>query len=138
MRLSRWVVASIAAAVLGLAVMVPVALAAEVDLHAHLSGSTAFPRATGFSSYERGDGGREVEVTVRNVGRLTGTRVTFFVAGQRIGTVVVSSAGTAHINREAEHGQFVPFASAGDRVSVKRTSNGHLVARGTYFRERED
>jgi hypothetical protein len=134
MRLFRWLVGPVTALVLALAVMVPVALAVEVDLRAHLHGSTAFPNAVGSSEYDRGGGERDVHVFVSRIGPLAGTRVTFFVAGQRIGTARVTSAGTARIERESDEGQFVPFASAGDRVSVKRTSNGVLVARGTYFR----
>jgi hypothetical protein len=134
MRLFRWFVGFAAAAALSLAVMVPAALAAEVDLRAHLNGSASFPNAVGSSEYDRGGGERDVHVFVRRIGNLAGTRVTFYVAGQKIGTVRVSSLGTARIERESDEGQFVPFASAGDRVSVRRTSNGVLVARGTYFR----
>jgi hypothetical protein len=61
--------------------------------------------------------------------------VNFFVAGQKIGSAVVSSTGRVHIERETDHGQFVPIASAGSKVSVKH--DGKVIAVGTYFRERD-
>jgi hypothetical protein len=136
MRLFKWFVGSIAVVLLSLAVMVPAALAAEVDLRAHLHGAGPFPNAIGTSEYDRGGGERDVSVTVNRLGRIAGHRVNFFVAGQKIGSAVVSSTGRVHIERETDHGQFVPFASAGSKVSVKHA--GVVIAIGTYFRERDN
>jgi hypothetical protein len=133
MRLLRWYVGIIAAVVLALAVAVPVAQAAEIDLHAVLHGTAAFPNARGSSEYERGDGGRDVKVTVTGIRKLAGKRVTFFVAGAKIGTARVSSLGRVHIERDTEHGQFVPKASAGNGVSA-RTATGKVIAKGIYHR----
>ena len=76
---------------------------------------------------------REVTVTVTNITDLAGKRVVFFVAGKKIGSRLVSSAGTASIERQTIHGQFVPFASAGNYVRV-RTLGGEQVALGKYHR----
>ena len=133
MRLHRWFVGIVAAAVLGLVVAVPAAQAVEVDLHAVLHGSAAFPNARGSSEYERGNGQRDVTVTVTGIRRLAGKQVTFFVAGTRIGTARVSSLGRVHIERDTEHGQYVPVASAGDTVRVRK-ADGTLVAGGKYVR----
>lgn len=134
MRLVRWYVGIIAATVLGLAVAVPAAQAVEIDLHAVLHGTAAFPNARGSSDYERGNGQRDVEVTVTGIRKLAGRQVTFFVAGSKIGTARVSSLGRVHIERDTEHGQFVPRASAGNGVSA-RTAGGTVIAKGIYHRE---
>ena len=107
--------------------------ATEVDLHAALSHSKAFPRATGHSEYKRGFFGRDVEVTVRHIPSLAGTRVTVFVNLQRVGSMRVNSSGIAHREWDSDRGQFVPRASAGDPVRV-RTATGTLVASGRYQR----
>ena len=133
MRLLRWVTGLAAVVVLGLAVMVPAALAAEVDLRAHLHGARPFPNAIGTSEYDRGGGERDVSVTVNRLGRIAGHSVNFFVAGEKIGSAVVSSTGRVHIERETDKGQFVPLASAGSKVAVRHA--GKVIARGTYFRE---
>ena len=135
MRGFRWLIGLIAVGVLGLAVMVPASVATiHVDLHATLHGTLAYPDATGFSTYDRGGGVREVVVTVSNVPQLAGHRVNFFVAGHKIGSRLVDSLGTATIQRETSHGQYVPFASAGDTVRV-RTVSGEQVVKGVYVRD---
>lgn len=132
MRLLRWFGGLVAVGVLGLVVMVPSALSqGHVDLRAQLHGTPAHATATGFSTYDRGGGQREVLVVVRNIPELAGHRVVFFVAGERIGTRRVSSDGVARFQAETIHGQVVPFASRGDRVAVK-SGRGTRVALGTY------
>ena len=111
--------------------------ATEVELAASLSGSHSFPGAHGRSEYDRNGTNRDVEVTVLGITRLAGHRVTVFVAGKKVGTMLVSPAGTAHRDWETQRGQFVPFASAGSTVKV-RTASGTLVASGTYHRQAED
>ena len=135
MRLLRWFVGSVAVMLLSLAVMVPAALAVEVDLRAHLHGAGPFPNAIGTSQYDRGGGERDVSVTVNRLGRISGHSVNFFVAGKKIGSAVVSSTGRVHIERETDKGQFVPFASAGSKVKVMHA--GKVIAIGTYFREHD-
>ncbi len=134
MRMFRWFGGLVAVGVVGLAVMVPASVAqTHVDLHATLHGGLAFPTAGGNSVYDRGGGVREVTVTVTGVPQLAGHRVVFFVAGARIGSRLVDSTGSASIQRETIHGQFVPFASAGNFVRV-RTVGGEQVALGRYHR----
>jgi predicted PilT family ATPase len=137
MRLHRRLVGIIATAAIALAVAVPAAQAVEVDLHALLHGTAAFPNARGSSEYERGNGQRDVEVTVTGIRTLAGRQVTFFVAGTKIGTARVSSLGRVHIERDTEHGQSVPKASAGNGVSA-RTAGGTVIARGIYHRDVDD
>ena len=133
MRPLRWFVGLVAIGVLALAVMVPASVAVtHVDLKATLHGGLAFPHATGISLYDRGGGVREVTVTVSNVPELNGKRVVFFVAGHKIGGRVVHQ-GTATIEHQTIHGQYVPFASAGDSVRVK-TRSGEQVVKGVYVR----
>ena len=108
----------------------------HVELHASLSGSKAFPHARGSSTFERKGGARDVDVTVSGIARLSGKRVTVFVAGKKVGRVLVSPGGTAHRDFSTADGEFVPFASAGSRVRVT-TSRGKLVASGTYHRDRD-
>lgn len=129
------------AAVLSLALAAPAIPAgaatarAEVDLHAALHGSTAFPNARGHSEYERSFAQREVEVTVHNLpGRLHGHRVTVYVNRQKVGTMLVHHTGTASGDWSTERGQFVPFASAGSPCRV-RTAGNTLIVSGTYVRE---
>lgn len=124
-------------AALGVGSAAPVAHAADVDLLARLAGSAAFPNATGHSEYERTATEREVEVTVTHIAKLAGKRVSVFVNGKKVGTMLVSSTGRAHREWDTEHGQFVPFASAGDPIKVRK-ADGTLVAKGTYRRDTDD
>jgi len=120
--------------VFAFAVTAPVAQAAEVDLFTHMAGSTHFPNAQGFSEYDRSNEGREVEVRVTHLSKLAGKRVKVIVNGHKVGRILVSSVGVAHREWDTEHGQKVPFASAGDKIKV-RTPGGTLVAKGTYHLE---
>lgn len=139
----KWSAGLATAAVMGLAVLVPAVSASaaarsEVDLHARLHGTAAFSRAFGHSEYERTARHRDVEVTVNNLpSRLRGHRVTVFVAGKRVGTMLVNSAGHASREWKTERGQAVPFASAGSLCRV-RTSSGALIVSGRYVRESGD
>lgn len=127
-----------AAAIVAAGGVAPAAsVAAEVDLHAVLSHSTAFPNATGHSDYERGSAGREVEVTVRHIAKLAGKRVTVYVNYKKVGTMLVNGYGVAHREWDTDRGQYVPYAAAGDPVRV-RTASGTLIASGTYHREYGD
>jgi len=133
--LFKWFVGVMGVGVLSLAIVVPASVASvhHVDLHANLHGGLAFPNAGGSSDYDRGGGVREVTVTVTGIPDLAGRRVVFFVAGKKIGTRLVPASGTTSIQRETVHGQFVPFASAGNFVRV-RTLGGEQVALGKYHR----
>jgi hypothetical protein len=105
----------------------------HVELHASLSGSKAFPGAHGSSTFERKGDMRDVDVTVSGISRLAGHRVTVFVAGKKVGRMLVSAGGTAHRDFSTEDGQAVPLATAGSKIRV-RTAKGTLVASGTYHR----
>jgi hypothetical protein len=134
MRLIQWFLGLAVASAMGLTLIAPAAQAAtEVQLFARLHGSASFSRATGSSEYERTTRQRDVEVTVNNIARLAGKRVTVYVNLKKVGTILVSSTGRAHREWSTEHGQSVPFASAGNPVRV-RTASGTLVASGTYHR----
>ena len=137
MRTSRLIIAVLStAAFVGVVLPGPVT-AAEVDLVAGLDGSSSYSAATGRSEYESDSSGREVEVTVTHISRLAGKRVTVFVSGRKVGTMLVSSTGRAHREWDTEDGQFVPVTSVGDTVKV-RTAVGVLVASGRYHVERDD
>jgi hypothetical protein len=133
MRLLRWFGGLVAVGVLSLAVMIPGAVAqVHVDLRAQLNGSVTHPDATGFSTYDRGGGQREVLIVVRHIPELARHRVVFSVAGQRVGSRRVSADGVARFQAETVHGQFVPFAVAGNKVVVKTATTHRFVAVGTY------
>lgn len=131
--------ALLAAGALGVGGLAPTANAAtEVDLHAVLSHGDAFPNATGHSEYDRsGTANRDVEVTVRHIVRLAGTRLVVVVNNKRVGTMRVNSSGAAHREWDTERGQYVPYAAAGDPVRV-RVLDGPLVATGRYHRDYSD
>ena len=106
----------------------------HVELHASLSGAKSFPHAHGSSTFERKGSVRDVDVTVSGITRLAGKRVTVFVAGKKVGKMLVSAGGTAHRDFSTEDGQAIPLATAGSKVRV-RTSSGTLIASGTYQRD---
>jgi hypothetical protein len=108
----------------------------HVELHASLARSMGFPHAHGSSTFERNGSARDVDVTVSGIKGLAGHRVTVFVAGKKVGKMLVSAGGTAHRDFSTNDGQFVPHASAGSKVRVT-TSGGALIASGTYHRDRD-
>lgn len=103
---------------------------ANVELHAALHHSAAFPRASGRSEYDQEGAKRELDVTVR-VARLAGKFVTVRVHGTFVGRVHVSAGGVAHREWKTEHGDRVPTVSAGDIIGV-RAPSGRLVVSGSY------
>jgi hypothetical protein len=105
-----------------------------VELHAALRHSSTHPHASGRSHYERKDGKREVDVTVRAAG-LAGRRVTVFVNHRLVGSMRLSATGFAHRHWSTEHGQSVPVASAGNPVRVIRANSSDLVVSGRYARD---
>lgn len=102
----------------------------NVELHAGLHHSAAFPRAHGRSEYDQEGAKRELDVTVR-VARLAGRSVTVRVHGTLVGRVHVSAGGVAHREWKTEHGDRVPTVSAGDVLRVTAPS-GRLVVSGRY------
>ncbi len=132
--LARRLAAALAAAVVGSGVVVAGVLPAQaapahhMELHAALSGSHSYPRVRGTASYESGDHGRHLDVHLRNAARLAGRHLVVYVHGIRAGTMTVSRAGYAHLDR---HG--VAACHAGQSVRV-RTKSGTLVAAGTFRR----
>lgn len=127
-RLISGLVPVVAAAGL-LAGTMPVQAAAmhDMELHAALHGSHAYPRAGGSAAYETGDHGRELDVHLQHAARLAGARLVIYVHGARAGTMTVSRTGTAHMDRH----RGVPACRAGEPVRV-RTHSGTLVVSGTF------
>lgn len=108
----------------------------EIDLDVRLSHSASFTHATGFSEYERIGSQREVDVTVNHISGLAGQRLKVYSNRHWVGTMLVRRTGYAHREWDTDHGQRVPFASAGDPVRV-RTPSGRLVVSGVYHADRE-
>ena len=108
------------------------AQAQAAELHAIIHASGAHPSARGDASYEVDHGVRELEVHLRGVPELAGHRLVVRVHGARMGTVTVSAAGTAHLDRH----RGVGACAAGDRVRV-RTAGGTLVGGGTLHRHHD-
>jgi len=93
--------------------------ATELDFHATLHHSAAYSTATGYSEYERVGTARELEVTVRHLHRLVGKRVSVFVNGHKVGTMLVNRYGNAHREWDTRHGQYVPWAGAGTPIRIR-------------------
>jgi hypothetical protein len=104
-----------------------------MELQAALHGGHAYPRAGGTAAYESGDHGRELEVHVSHIARLAGWKLVVYVHGARAGTMTVSRAGYARLDRH----RGVPACRSGQPVRV-RTRSGTLVASGTFRAHHDD
>lgn len=105
-----------------------------VDLYTHMSGSSAYPGATGYSEYHQDMGmmrGREVEVNLNHLTGLAGRTVYLYLNGVKVGGIRVSRSGHAYRHWDTWNGARIPRCSAGSTVKI-RTSGGGLVATGTY------
>ncbi len=131
-RLSRALVALTLVAALATA-LTPAARAqgGGTKITARLTGTSAFPAVSGKATFSRENGRRELEVEVEHARALKGTRLTLFVAGRRIGTMVVGRLGNARLDRSTQRGQAVPKITAGTRLSV-HTAAGTTVAKGRF------
>lgn len=115
-----------------LAVSVPTVLASgSSGTRIVLKAAKAFPAAKGSAKFRAKAGQRELEAEVEHVRRLAGKRVTFYVAGTKLGSAKVSALGAAHISRSTELGQAVPAVSAGTKVTV-RTAAGAKIVSGSF------
>ena len=90
-----------------------------VELFTRLTGGSAFARAAGWSENDQEGNFRELDVWLANVGGLAGRQVTVYLNGHKAGTMHVSSTGRGFRKWDTEHGQSVPFGSAGSRVEVR-------------------
>jgi hypothetical protein len=129
-RIPRTLVAMMLIATVSTA-LAPAAQARGTKITATLKGSTAFAAVTGKATFKNEAGNRELEVQVEHARVLRGRRLTVFVAGTRVGTMLVSNLGAAHLNRSTQRGQAVPRVSAGTRVTV-HTAAGSVVAKGRF------
>jgi hypothetical protein len=129
-RLSRALVALTLVAALATA-LTPAAQAQGTKLTARLTGTSAFPAVSGKATFSREAGRRELEVEIEHARALRGRRLTVFVAGKKIGTMVVGQLGNARLDRSTQRGQAVPSIAAGTRLSV-HTAAGAAVAKGRF------
>ena len=129
-RLSRALVALTLVAALATA-LTPAAQAKGSKITAKLTGTSAFPAVSGKATFSRENGRRELEVEVEHARALRGKRLTLFVAGRKIGTMVVGQLGNARLDRSTQRGQAVPSIAAGTRLSV-HTAAGTSVAKGRF------
>jgi hypothetical protein len=114
----------------------PAAAASDPEYFASLRGSSYYNYrlARGWSEYERSSEGREVEVVLSNApARLHNRWLTVYVNGRKAGRMYVDGRGHARLERDTEHGQYVPWATGGSPVRV-RTSYNVLVVSGYYHR----
>lgn len=106
--------------------------AADPEFFARCTGSSAFPNARGWSEYDRTSAEKEVKVTLNNApNRIRRQWVVVYVNRARTGRMWVNRFGHASLERDTEHGQFVPWAGSGSPVRV-RTGGGTLVIWGFY------
>src|SRR3954447_3421397 len=129
-RLSRALIALTLFAALA-AALTPAAQAKGTKITAKLIGTKAFPAVSGKATFSRENGRRELEVEVEHARALRGKRLTLFVAGRKIGTMVVGPRGTAGLVRATQRGQSVPSIAADTRLSV-HTAAGTTVAKGRF------
>ena len=129
-RLSRALLALTLVAALA-AALTPAAQAQGTKLTAKLTATSAFPAVSGKATFSREAGKRELEVEIEHARALRGKRLTVFVAGKRIGTMVVGQLGNARLHRSTQRGQAVPSIAAGTRLSV-HTAAGAAVAKGRF------
>jgi hypothetical protein len=111
-----------------------VTAARGVDLFGHLSGSSAYPAATGYSEYHQDMGmmrGREVEVNLHHLARLAGHQVLIYLNGTKVGAMRISSGGHGYHHWATWNGQRSPRCTVGSTVKI-RTSGGVLIATGAY------
>ena len=129
-RLYRALVALTLVAALA-AALTPAAQAQGTKITAKLTGTSAFPAVSGKATFSRENGRRELEVEVEHARALRGRQLVLFVAGRRIGTMVVGRLGNARLDRSTQRGQAVPSIAAGTRLSV-HTAAGTTVAKGRF------
>jgi hypothetical protein len=113
------------------AVVSPAAQAQGTSITATLKAGTAFPAVTGKAKFTHEAGKRELEVQIEHARPLAGKRLTVFVGGSKVGTMLVGKLGNANLNRATERGQTVPRVTAGTGVSV-HTAAGVIVAKGKF------
>jgi hypothetical protein len=101
------------------------------SITATLKAGTAFPAVTGKAKFTHEAGKRELEVQIEHARPLAGKRLTVFVGGTKVGTMLVGKLGNANLNRATERGQTVPRVTAGTGVSV-HTAAGVVVAKGKF------
>ena len=129
-RLHRALVALTLMAALA-ATLTPAAQAQGTKITAKLNGTTAFPAVSGKATFSREAGRRELEVEIEHARALRGKRLVLFVAGRKIGTMLVGRLGNARLDRSTQRGQAVPSITAGTRLSV-HTAAGAAVAKGRF------
>ena len=129
-RLHRALVALTLMAALA-ATLTPAAQAQGTKITAKLNGTTAFPAVSGKATFSREAGRRELEVEIEHARALRGKRLVLFVAGRKIGTMLVGQLGNARLDRSTQRGQAVPSITAGTRLSV-HTAAGAAVAKGRF------
>jgi hypothetical protein len=130
-RLSRALVALALVAALATALTPAAQAQGGTRIIAKLRGTSAFPAVSGKATYSREGTRRELEVEIEHARALKGKRLTVFVAGHKIGTMVVGQLGNARLDRSTQRGQAVPSINAGTRLSV-HTAAGTAAAKGRF------
>jgi hypothetical protein len=130
-RLSRALVALTLVAALATALAPAAQAQGGTKITAKLTGTKAFPAVSGKATFSREAGRRELEVEIEHARALRGKRLTVFVAGKKIGTMLVGQLGNARLDRSTQRGQTVPSITAGTRLSV-HTAAGAAVAKGRF------
>ncbi|HEX2893493.1 MAG TPA: hypothetical protein VHO29_05765 [Marmoricola sp.] len=109
----------------------PASPVVEVHLFTYLQDHRGYRDASGTAEYDQGRDGRELEVHARQLQSLAGQSLTVYVGATRVGTMVVSSAGTAAGDWDSSRGDQVPTVGVDDRVHV-RAGNGDVVLSGRF------
>jgi len=116
-------------------VMPGVAEASRVDYFAKLHSGPSFGHVMGHAHYQQTARAREFAITLTHTPpRLKGKTVAVTVAGQRMGTLVVSRNGRSHKRWATDRGQVVVHVMIGERVTVHAPNHKRIVTE--FLRER--
>jgi hypothetical protein len=85
----------------------------------------------GTSQYQAQPGQRELQVELQRLPSLRGLSLVVRVDGARVGSMHVSSNGTAQLTRNTELGQSVPLVGHGSTVTVT-TTTGAAITSGRF------
>ncbi|MFQ5703671.1 MAG: hypothetical protein ACE5HT_06585 [Gemmatimonadales bacterium] len=100
----------------------------ETRIEARLSGSAAFPDASGRARFRDRGGERELQIQVED--GPANAMVTFLVNGTAVGTATTDAIGDASLSLNSDLGNSVPNVAAGTSISV--SAGGTVVVSGSF------
>ena len=121
---------AIAAGIVGATFAVaPIAVAATNVHEAPLAGAAGFTAVKGKAKFSIDDGVRRLEAQIENALSLKGAALLVRIDSTLVGRMTVSNLGAARLRVS---GSSVPSVRTGSAITVRRASNGGLVASGKF------